>query len=179
MKHLATPLLFAAMLALVGCGQEQTDTPDAPPSQGENQPTVSLPDGFFLSEAPDGALPLSAARAAAGAGEPVAFTGYIGGRTEPFTEGRAIFLVADVEKAPPCADGCPRPWDACCVPGDVVIANSATVQIVDADGQTLRLGVKGRQGLVPGAMITVVGTVRQVSDAVFIVDATGVAVQEG
>jgi len=142
--------------------------------------TKSLPDGLMLDKAPADTPPLHKARSEAKKGAPVAFTGYIGGRVEPFTEGRAIFLVADTTKALACAgdDHCKTPWDACCTPSDQIAANSATVQVVDESGQMLPIGLKGRNGLEPGASVTVVGTVREVNENVFIVDATGLAVQD-
>lgn len=179
MKLQTSPLALAAVLLLSACGQETTPTsPDSPEAHNAKAPaSPSLPQGFFLAAAPDDAVPLHQARASAAPGEPLAFTGYIGGRAEPFTEGRALFLVADAEKAPACTDTCPIPWDACCTPSDVIAANSATVRVTDEQGQTLRLGLEGLNGLVPGATITVVGTVHEASDAVLVVDAHGIALK--
>ena len=176
MKLIIQPLAFTAILLLSGCGQETTESHSTSSPAMEARQAAALPNGLFLNEAPSNAVPLSQARVNAKTGESIAFTGYIGGRKEPFTVDRAIFLVADAEKSPACGDDCQTPWDACCTPGEVIAANSATVQVLDTKGQTLRLSLKGRKGLVPGAQITVVGKVRETNDSVLIVDASGVAI---
>jgi hypothetical protein len=180
-KHLATTFILAAALVLSGCSEDASETASTGATTESAEPGMApepaLPEGFFLAQAPGNALPLSQARAKARTGDEIAFSGYIGGRAEPFTEGRAIFLVADSKEAPACTDGCPAPWDACCVPGEKVAANSATVQVVDAEGKTLRMNLNGQQGLAPGAEVVVVGKVREANDAVLIVDATGLSVR--
>jgi hypothetical protein len=127
----------------------------------------------MLAAAPGDVIPVAEARRTAKTGDTVSLAGYIGGRAEPFTEGRAVFLLADSEAAPACTDACAVPWDACCTPRETITANSATVQVVDAGGMPLKVGLEGRDGLKPGATVTVVGKVREAGDAVMIVDATG------
>ncbi|MCB2156888.1 hypothetical protein KQI84_18575 [bacterium] len=178
MKHKITPFILASAFVFAACSQETTKTANAPQEMrttGETESAIALPQGFFLSETPANATSVSATRSSAQVGEEVTVTGYIGGRAEPFTDGRAIFLLADSEKAPACGNECRIPWDACCVPGDVVAANSATIQVVDSDGKTLRLGLQGINDLAPGAEITVQGTVHQANDAIFILNANGIA----
>jgi hypothetical protein len=133
-----------------------------------------LPAGLIAESAPE-APPLREVRRSASVGDTVTFTGYIGGRAQPFVSERAVMLVADIEAAPPCTDGCPVPWDACCTPSDVIIANSATVQVVDAAGALLRVGLEGQGPLQCGAEVTVVGKVRETGEKLFVVDATKVA----
>lgn len=175
MKPLASTLALAAALSLAGCGQQGAEAPGAADS-APREPAATLPDGLFLAEAPTDAPPLSQARAAAANGGEITFTGYIGGRADPFTAGRALFLVADTEAAPACIDGCPIPWDACCTPGDVIAANSATVQVVDGEGRPLRMDLQGVNGLAPGAQVTVVGSVREADGGILLVDANGISV---
>lgn len=174
MRNIASTATLATLLAVAGCGQQGAESPGA--AAPEAPQATSLPDGFFLAEAPADAPPLSQARASAAAGQEITFTGYIGGRAEPFTAGRALFLVADTEAAPACIDACPIPWDACCTPGDVIAANSATVQVVDDEGRPLRLDLNGLNGLAPGAGVTVVGSVREAGGGILLVDASGVSV---
>jgi len=180
MKNITSALVLISAFTLFGCGQEAGESSSqgmneiARPAEAEQPPT--LPGGFFLQEDPPGVRPLHQAMANANAGEQVTFTGYIGGRAEPFTEGRALFLVTDSEKAPACTDACEIPWDACCVPRETIAANSAAVQVVDEAGQTLRLGMKGKEGLAPSVGVTVVGKVREANDEVFIVDASALKV---
>ena len=178
MKHITSAFIIASFVALSGCGQEEAATASTNNAASETQQTAALPGDFFLNEEPANTVSLSEARASAQTGDDITFTGYIGGRAEPFTKSRAIFLVADSEKAPPCTDGCPAPWDACCTPNEVITENSATVQVLDAEGQTLRMGLNGQNGLAPGSQVTVVGKVRQANDAVLIVDASGIKVDD-
>ncbi|MEQ8820805.1 MAG: hypothetical protein RLY93_11225 [Sumerlaeia bacterium] len=184
MKLIPTTLAFASILALAGCAQEGAESTGATAAQETTaaapaEQAPALPEGFFLAEAPANALTVSQARANAKAGDDIALTGYIGGRVEPFTEGRAIFLVADSEVAPACTDACAVPWDACCVPRDTIAANSATIQVLDADGKTLKVDLKGQNGLEPGAEVTVVGKVREANESLLIVDASGIAANGG
>lgn len=160
--------LMITTLALSGCREEQASAPVPKPAAT----TPVLPSSLFVVNAPADAKPIAAVRSDAKAGDTVAFTGYIGGRPEPFTEGRAIFLVADPVAAPPCSDGCKTPWDACCTPSEDIIANSATVQVVDVQGVALKIGLDGQGGLKSGARVAIAGKVREsAAGGVFIVDA--------
>jgi hypothetical protein len=173
MKNILTTCALLATLALAGCGSPASETP-AKEAPAKND--AALPEGLFLDKAPADAKPVSEARADAKAGDDITVSGYIGGRVEPFTAGRAIFTLADTEKAPACADECKTPWDACCTSGDTIAANSATVQVVDADGKLIATDLNGIHGLKPGAPVTVTGKVREANENILIVDATGLAV---
>lgn len=109
-------------------------------------------------------------------GAEVVVTGYIGGRRDPFISGRSMFMLADIEKAPACADGCPIPWDACCTPREVIAANSLTVRIATDAGEPLKTDINGMEGLVPGAQVTVAGLVRSNEGGVLLLDARALRV---
>jgi len=138
---------------------------------------VDLPAELFQAAAPAEAKALSEVRPSAKVGDIVSFRGYVGGRVEPFVEGRSMFLVADAVQAAACVDdmSCSTPWDSCCTASDVIAANSATIQVVDVEGQVLKTGLNGKGGLAPGATVTVTGKVREAGDGAFIVDASGIA----
>ncbi|MDX2176299.1 MAG: hypothetical protein SF028_07490 [Candidatus Sumerlaeia bacterium] len=166
---------LAAALVLSGCSEPAAVT--APPA-APTSAAPAFPPALFAAPPAADAKPLAAARASAKAGDTVSFVGYVGGRAEPFTESRAVFLVADLEKAPPRADGCKSPLDACCTPPpEDIAANSATVQVVDAQGAPLKLSLDGQGGMKKGALVTVTGKVREASANVFVVDATGISVK--
>ena len=168
MKHTVYTIATLALAVFAtACGGEESSK--TPVSEVANAPQI--PAGILAENPPTNAQPLHVVRASAKQGDTIVFTGYIGGRAKPFTEGRAVFTVADSEKAPACSDGCPIPWDACCTPSDVIAANSATVQIVDEGGSLLRLGLEGVGNLRPGAEVTVTGKVREASGGLLIVDA--------
>ena len=164
-------LLFAATLTLTSCADKESAAPEAPKAA----PQAALPDSLFAPAAAADAKPLSEVRATAKAGDTVSFVGYIGGREEPFVEGRAMVLVADASKAPACTDHCKTPWDACCAPPEDIAANSATVQVVDAAGAPLKVGLMGQGNLDNGTTVTVTGKVREVGPALFVVDAQTIA----
>jgi hypothetical protein len=172
-------ILFAglALIALTGCSNQPEDKSAPSETIQEVQQNSGLPDNLFLREAPGNAVSVSEARELAKKGEEITFKGYIGGRVEPFTDGRALFVVADEKKAPACEDGCKTYWDACCTSGDIIAANSATVQIVDENGKLLQKDIRGTNGLEPGAVVAVRGKVREVNENILIVDAIGISTE--
>lgn len=170
-------VVAAAMLTLGLAACQQDAPPTTTESGAKTVASVAALPANLITETPIAdAKPLSEVRAAAKAGETTSLLAYIGGRAEPFTEGRAVFVVADVEKAPACTDGCSTPWDACCVPAEDITANSASIQVVDDKGQPLKVGLEGHGNLKPGSVIEVTGKVREAS-AVFVVDATSIHVR--
>ena len=171
MKNITLGTAAAVLIALAGCNQESKPAePKAPAAE-----SPALPSGLFASGTlPDGKA-LHTVKASAKQGDSVVITGYIGGREEPFTAGRVLFLMVDAEKAPACTEGCETPWDACCTASDEIAANSATIQVVDGTGQVLKVGLEGKGGLAPGATVTIAGKVREASAAILIVDATSIS----
>lgn len=178
--------IIVAIALVAGCGKTSDKGGQAATSksgQSTTAPSVAtpLPDDFFLASAPAEASSLLEAKTWASVGDVVTFEARIGGRVEPFTEGAAVFLVADVA-IPTCTelhgDGCPSPWDYCCEPKENLMKNMATVQVVDDNGAPLKLNLKGTGGLEPMARIVVVGKVRQVEDAVFVVDSSQIYVEK-
>jgi hypothetical protein len=127
-------------------------------------PKATLPSGFFVETQPENLKDVSEVRKAGNlkAGDDVVLRGRIGGSKEPFVPGRAIFtLMGRGLKA--CNenpdDKCSVPWDYCCETKEDILANSVTVQVVDAKGQLLRTDMKGRRGLKELSEVVVVGKV--------------------
>jgi len=92
----------------------------------------------------------------------VVLRGRIGGRKDPIGENRAIITMIDMSLNPcnqPPETRCATPWDACCHPQDVIADNSATVEVVDANGQLLKANLAGKGGIAPMKQILVTGTV--------------------
>lgn len=141
---------------------------------------AELPATLFAAAAPADAKAIADTRAAAKAGDTVVVHGYIGGRAKPFAEGKALFTIADSEKAPQCSgadDHCPTPWDACCADKAVIAANSATVQVADADGKPLDVAINGVSGVKPGAKVVIAGTVAASSnEKLLVINATAIHV---
>lgn len=149
--------------------------------QSMHVPRSSIPPGFFLASAPTEARDVSEARKTVGLklGDQVVLMGRVGGSKTPFVAGRAVFtLMGRGLKA--CNenpdDQCKQPWDYCCETRDDIVANSVTVQAVDAKGQVLRTEMKGRRGLRELAELIVVGKITSTDGKSLVVSATGVHV---
>lgn len=167
---LLTTLAIVGVLALAGCDKKAAEE-----TKAETQ-TSALSGDLFSSEPLADAGSLLEAKKSSKAGDTVTFTGTIGGRRAPFAEGRAVFLVAD-SALPVCGPDCPTPWDFCCEARESILENTATVQLVDVDGQPLKLDANGQGGLEPGASIQVRGTVAEKSEGAYVIDAEAVYVQ--
>jgi hypothetical protein len=134
-----------------------------------------LPTGIITSDTPAGPIASpKIVRATAKKGDRVSVTGRIGGGAVPWVKDRAMFtIVGDELEA--CTDhgmdGCPQPWDYCCEPKSDIAQCSATIQINDAKGKLIRVGMKGKAGLVELSDVTVTGIVQSVDDKTFVIAA--------
>lgn len=165
---------------VVGCDR---DKPAATGTGGGNAAPAAaaqLPDGVLLKEAPAGAKGVAEIKKSAKPGDEVVLLARVGGRMDPISKDRALLTVMDTSikscKEMP-GDTCPTPWDYCCEERDSLVANSATVQIVDAAGQPLKGGLEGVGGIKPLSDIVVKGKVQQSDGKVLVVNATGVYVR--
>jgi hypothetical protein len=163
---LTTVTLASLPWFAVGCGRPRETAP-ASTATAMAGVAAAIPDTLF---APLEGEPLSIAEArqSAGDGDRVLIHGRIGGRADPFVAGRAVVLLID-ESLPLCQGCCDTPWDLCCERPADTLAHSATVQVVDAAGQPLRVSLRGQGGLKPLARVAVAGTVKRESDALFVV----------
>ncbi|UCF32965.1 MAG: hypothetical protein JSV78_11600 [Phycisphaerales bacterium] len=165
-KRTGTFILTALSLAglgTAGCERKpQQRASDASKSTDGLAPV--LPENLFVQEAPAGARDVTDVKADKSATAEVVVHGRIGGRKEPFVDGAAMFMLADVNMRP-CnelhGDRCPTPWDYCCEPRESLVAKVATIQVIGADGRPLRINLKGKHGLEPLAELTVAGEVAQ------------------
>lgn len=162
-------------LAPTACEREKPSTSSAP-APAVNA-AAALPSGLFLSSAPSDAKDVKDAKPTLKAGDRVVLVGRIGGSEEPFLAERAIFTLVDrCLKA--CKEGnpedkCATPWDYCCESRKDITANSATVQVVGADGQPLKAALNGVNGLKPLATVTVVGTIARAEAESVVISASG------
>lgn len=174
-------LVACLTLGVIGC-DGGGDTPPAAKGGAE----AAVPPGtevvladVILAQPPPDAKDVNALKASAKEGDEVVLRGRVGGSADPFVNGRAAFQIVDMSvkscKEIP-GDTCETPWDYCCEPD--VAKSSATVQIVDADGKPLKVGLKGVGGLQPLAEVTVKGTVAKTQEgAPMVVNATGIHVK--
>ncbi|MCL4742017.1 MAG: hypothetical protein KJZ54_07420 [Phycisphaerales bacterium] len=164
-----TALTLVALIAgsLAGCGEP------APTSTSTKAP--GTPPAWLLATEPAGALSVADAKADATEGETIVVRGRIGGRKAPISADSPVFVIVDLS-LPHCGedpdDKCPTPWDYCCEPKSDLAARSATVQIVDAEGNTAPpIG----DALKPLDEVLVVGTVgARPNENVLTIRATGI-----
>lgn len=169
MRIALTLTVVSALALLSACGKPAEQA--AAPVASDAKPT------WLLASAPADARPVAEIKKSAVEGEKVVMQARIGGRVDPITKGAAVFVVMD-PTIPSCDqnpdDKCATPWDYCCEPKQVMAANSATVQLVGADGKPLAIDLEA-QGLKPLQNIIIVGAVApRPNDAVLIINATGI-----
>lgn len=181
-------LALAASLLSTACSEAPSKPSPANAQAGASAPAAptALPAGAVVTAAaasfPEAAA-LADVRASAKVGDRVIFRGVVGGREEPFVKERAIVLVADPRLKACNARGddhCRTPWDFCCEDPDELRMKTATIQVVDASGRPLRVGLGGAPGLSPLAQVVVEGTVAERDDAgTFVVNATRITIRGG
>jgi hypothetical protein len=174
-----TTMLVGA-LCLVGCTEKATPSTDST-SDDTGMVEEMMPGTLFSPDAPEKVSSLSEAKTTSAVGDEVTFEARIGGRVEPFLAERAVFFVAD-SSLKTCSelhgDGCKTPWDYCCEPKDNLLRHMATVQVVDAAGQPLKMSLLDKHGLTPEARVMITGTVAEVDEAgTFVINASSIHVQ--
>ncbi len=128
----------------------------------------SLPSDLFVSQAPPDAVGVGEARKGAQEGKPIVIKGRIGGLAQPIANKYAIFLLVDLGLTP-CSDGCGN--DFCGFDQGRLMANLATVQVVDDAGRPLKVSMSGTNGLKPLVPVVVRGTVAKKDATVLIINA--------
>ena len=183
LAHAGAALLASALMTTIGCNGGSTPASTAGGGSDGAAPVESqaaATPAWRLDAAPVEFVDVASIKKTAKEGDQVVVRGRIGGRAEPFVEGAAVFIIMD-PAIPDCSakedDHCPIPWDYCCETPETIMANSATVQIVDGDGQPLLVDLT-QQGLKPQDEVIVVGAVGPRPDwpnsNVLVIDATGV-----
>ncbi|MEW6351170.1 MAG: hypothetical protein AB1646_19100 [Thermodesulfobacteriota bacterium] len=128
----------------------------------------SLPSDLFVAQAPQNALGVGEARKGAQEGKQIVVKGRIGGIAQPIANKYAIFLLVDLGLAP-CEDACGNNF--CRIDQGTLMANLATVQVVDSGGRPLKVSMAGMNGLKPLVPVVVQGTVAKKDANVLIINA--------
>ena len=159
----------AALFTAAGCNSED-DNAAAPAGGSAAAPTAAsasaaaLPTGLVVTEAPADAQDVTAVKKSAKDGDAVVIRGKVGGGEKPIAANRALMTILDASVTT-CdtmpGDSCKTPWDACCEPAEKIAANSATVQVVDADGKPLAATLESVAGLKPLSKVTVSGVAKR------------------
>ena len=158
--------VLAALAAstMIGCGKSD-DTEEAAGSGDAS--TASLPAGLFLAAAPGGQVAVKQVKAQAREGDEVVVRAVVGGEVNVFVDGRAIVKVIDAEMKNLCLsqdDSCKTPWDYCCSTTEELQPHRATVRVVDAVGETLKVGLKGAGPIEELKTLVIKGVVARGSD---------------
>lgn len=175
-------VLTFALAGSFGC-EKRAEKPASEAPAAKTAAAASLPAALFVSAPSSGDRDVSEARkdAELKVGDQVVLRGRVGGSSEPFVAGRAVFtLVGRGLKA--CnenpGDTCARPWDYCCETAEEINANSATIQIVDEKGAIVRTDLKGANGLKELSEIVVAGVVAVADGKALVVNAKSLTVVE-
>jgi hypothetical protein len=167
-----------AILALAGLAPFALTACDKPAPSANAVPNAHRePVAWLLTDAPADAVTVADIKPTTTEGDTVVLRGRIGGRKEPINPGAGVFVVVD-PSVPSCdqipGDNCPTPWDYCCEPRESLVANSATVQLVDADGNSIQADLTAA-GLKPLDEVVIVGTIAaRPSEQVLIIRATAI-----
>ena len=177
---LGTLLVLAALAisTILGCGK--SDDGEKPSGAGGTS-TASLPANLFLATAPGQPVAVKQVKAQAQEGDDVIVRVAVGGEVNVFVDGRAIVKVIDTEMKNLCLspdDSCKTPWDYCCSTTDELQPHRATVRVVDAEGKTLKVGLKGARQIEELKTLVVKGVVAKGSDGKnLVIDAKGIYVE--
>jgi len=157
-------LAALAISTMIGCNKSD-DTEQASDPGGAS--TASFPAGLFLAAAPDEPVAVKQVKAQAREGDEVVVRVVVGGEVNVFVEGRAIVKVIDTEMKNLCLsadDNCRTPWDYCCSTAEELQPHRATVRVVDAVGETLKIGLKGAGPIEELKTLVIKGVVARGSD---------------
>jgi hypothetical protein len=141
----------------------------------QSQSSAGLPSDLFVKALPENPVDVGEARKTAQQGQQIVIKGRIGGVPNPFADKYAIFVLSDLTLLA-CVDECSTPWDYCCTPREKILANVATVQVVDGKGKPLNVSVKGVNGLNPLSEVVVRGLVAKQDGKTLIVNAQNIFV---
>ena len=151
-------------------------------SESATQSEQSAQTSWLLTSAPADPLGVLEAKNQVSEGDTIHIKGIIGGRVDAMSTESAIFVIIDDQIENPCVgddDHCATPWDFCCTTPEVLMQNSATIQLVDADGHTIPGDLRD-YGIEPLDTVQVIGTVgpRSSSD-VLTIKASGIYKSQG
>ena len=180
-RLIKTAATAVSLALLASCG---TDEKQANNNKNNKKDEGSAFPASLISETPiDDAKSVVAARADGKAGEAIVLRGKIGGKEKPISEKAAVFILADEKAITSCddipGDECPKPWDYCCEDPDKIKASIATIQVVNADGEVIRKGVRGLAGIKELSHLIISGTIDKASTPEnMIVNATSIHVEK-
>lgn len=172
---LSVVLASMISLAVAGCGGSSSANIN---SQAASAISIDA-SKYVLTDEPDGAVGVIAAREAAKDGEAVVVVGRIGGATNPWIEGRAAFTLLDASKSI-VAEGTESGSNEVCT-GDCCALERAActmlVKVVDEGGRVLAVDSRRLFSVAANDMVVVRGKVSKDESGNVAVLADGVHVR--
>jgi len=149
------------LCTLCGCGQSSDPT-----RAGGDAPVDVDRSDYVLAEEPTGAIGVISAREETQDQEEIVMVGRIGGRENPWIEGRAAFMMIDAAMTV-VADGAESAeneicMDDCCA--GLRAECTTLVKIVDADGKPLAIDTRDLLDVKENDMVVVTGKVQRDDD---------------
>jgi hypothetical protein len=170
----AIGLMLLLLVSVSGCGQQTVEAT----ANRANAPAIDK-SRYILSEEPDGAVGVMIAREDAKDQDEIVLVGRIGGRKNPWIEGRSAFMVIDaamtvVADREESGEGqvC---MDDCCAA--LRTESTTLVKIVDEQGKPLKIDARELLDAKVNDMIVVKGKVQRDEEGSFSVAADGVYVR--
>ncbi|MAT73133.1 MAG: hypothetical protein CMJ58_26915 [Planctomycetaceae bacterium] len=170
--YLTLFVLAPGLICFSGCN-------NAPATESIAQSDV---DGtqFLLTEEPNGAMGVIAARESAQDGAPLVLVGRVGGSDNPWIDGRAAFMLLDasmsvVAEGEDSAEGEICTGDCCATER---LACTTLVKVVDAGGQLVSVDSRKLLGLKQSDMVVVEGTAKKDKSGNFSVLASRVFIRK-
>ena len=156
-------ILIMALLLLAACGDNTGDkSVTATVNKEETAKALKLAEKVFTKDEISEFVTIAEARQLK-AGDKVSVTGDVIGSRSPFVDGRASFIIGDPTQITPCnlkeGDSCKIPWDCCCDTPEDIARATLNIQILDAEGNVLKTGVKGINLLKELTSVVIIGTV--------------------
>lgn len=172
------PAILASLtvaLTTLGCGSKSGE-----PALSQATPVSFDISKYTLTEEPEDAVGVIAARGSAKDGESIVLVGRVGGAANPWIEGRAAFTMIDASKSI-VATGTESNKNEVCM-GDCCAqeraACTALVTVVDGNGQVLPVDSRKLFGITANDMILVRGKIKKDDAGNFSVLADGVYVRK-
>ena len=172
----ASGLVLLLLAAVSGCGQQ---TVEATSTSADSTPSIDK-SKYVLSAEPDGAVGVMIAREDFKNQDDIVLVGRIGGRKNPWIEGRSAFMLIDAsmsvvadgedtDESQVCMDDCCASLRAEC---------TTLVKIVDDQGKPLAIDARELLDVTENDMVVVQGKVQRDKDeGTFTVAASGVYVR--
>lgn len=172
---LALLLSLSAIAVSTGCGSASGTASNVPVPAANVDATQ-----YTLSDEPDGAVGVIAARESSEDGEPLVLVGRIGGAANPWIDGRAAFTLLDASMSV-VAEGEDSGEEGELCMGDCCATErlecTTLVKVVDAQGQLVPVDSRKLFGLKESDMVVVKGTAKKDKSGNFVMLARGVFIR--